>query len=369
MDLNSQPTMKTHAHYRRCILGVLTGFTLLISAEISAQTIPEIEGPRTAYQNALAKIRSDRDKLAAPANRMYATKLQELHAKLTAEGETDAVTAVRAEQERFAKGIEPTGEERRKMTGLLLALRVAYEKERAPAYIPANKLEAQAHEAWATGLAQLQDQMTRYNLHAKAAIVKAERDKLAAAAAAAKAALSAPIGAATPPKLEARLADQIKAAIAQKSPVPTETSGNKKGASNVPEDGAVLVGFELSEFAWRGKSVKSLDPIFLTREGIFRGELRGKHSRNRSVVEARPGFAVGGLHVYSHDRIGGLQIVFMKLDPTTGKLDPQSSYTSPWYGTQGEGAPIRLGGDGRLVIGVHGASGSDADTIGLVQMP
>jgi hypothetical protein len=368
---NTQPTMNTHARFSRRVVALLANFALALVADGEAQTIPEIEGPRAAYNQALTKIRADRDKLAAPANRTYAVKLEELHKKLTDEGEAAAALAVKAEQERFAKATEPTGEERRKMTGLLLALRVAYEKERAPAYMPANKLEAQAHEAWAAGLAQLQDRFTRFNQHAKAAVVKAERDKLLAAAAAAKAAASAPILPATPAQtpLDPRLADQIKAAIAQKTPTQTETSGKRKGSSNVPEDGALLVGFELSEFSWRGKSVKSLDPIFLTREGVFRGAIRGKHSNRRTVVEAHPGYAVGGLHVYSHDRVGGLQLVFMKIDTATGKLDPQSSYTSPWYGTQGEGEPIRLGCDGKLVIGVHGASGADVDTIGLVQMP
>jgi hypothetical protein len=166
------------------------------------------------------------------------------------------------------------------------------------------------------------------------------------------------------------LAAKIRAAIEQKKTSMTDPSGARRGSSNVPDDGALLVGFEISEFNWHSKkSVKALDPIFLTSQGVFRGEMRGKHSNQRTVVQAPAGYAVGALNTYSTDRIAGFQIIFMKIDPATGKLDTQSKYESKWFGTKGDGDPKQLAGDGRLVIGVHGATGADADTIGLVQMP
>src|SRR5436190_20712727 len=112
-----------------------------ISSAAESVSIPEIEGPRAAYHQALAKIRAERDQKAAAATRTYAGRLQELHTKLTDEGETEAAEAVRMESERVAKGLEPTNEERRKMTGLLLATRVLYEKNRGPAYMAAAKSE------------------------------------------------------------------------------------------------------------------------------------------------------------------------------------------------------------------------------------
>ena len=87
---------------------------------------------------------------------------------------------------------------------------------------------------------------------------------------------------------------------------------------------------------------------------------------------ARNGYAVAGLTAYHNKaRIQGLQIVFMKIDTRTGRLDPNptDTYRSKWFGTRGRGKPVELGGDGRLVIGVFGRSGADADSIGLVQMP
>jgi hypothetical protein len=347
-------------------------------AEAEVKTVPELEGARAAYQRALAEIRADRDKQAAPTNRTYAGRLAELRQKLSAEGEAEAASAVQAEEDRVSKGIETTPEEVRQMAGLLRILRTSYEKERSTVYFAAAKREAQAHAGWASGLEKFHAQLIKTRQLEKAALVQAERNKLARPPALfpppAPPAPVVPNPVAPPPaaetmKLDPRLADRIKTAIAEKTTVKTDVSGAKKGDSNVPEDGALLIGFELSEFNWKGKSVKSLDPIFLTREGVFRGVLRGKHARKTTVVQARDGYAVAGLNVYSHDRLAGLQVVFMKIDAAAGKLDANATYTSNWFGTQGPTAPTQLGGDGRLVVGVHGARGADADTIGLVMMP
>src|SRR5215203_3020151 len=187
-----------------------------ISCAAATVAIPEIEGPRAAYHQALAKIRAERDQKAAAATRTYAGRLQELHKKLTDEGETEAAEAVKMERERVAKGAEPTYEERRKMTGLLLATRVLYEKNRGPAYIAAAKTEAQAHEAWANGLAQLEALLTKQRQFAKAAVVKAERAKTDQAKEAAQAVASAPPIADKGPHLDPALAEKIKSAIQQK---------------------------------------------------------------------------------------------------------------------------------------------------------
>jgi hypothetical protein len=334
-------------------------------------TIPEIEGPRAAYQRALDGIRAERDAQTAPTKRAYAERLEDLKTRLADEGDAAGAEAVRLEAERLAKGIEPTAEERRKMTGLLLAVRFAYEKSRGVAYIAAAKKEAQAHAAWATGLGQLEEQLTRQGQAAKVAIVKAERARLAQTAAAAHAAAAAPPPAKpVGPTLDAAFAEKIKTAIEQKKVVKTAFVGLKGGQPNVPDDGAVLLGFELSEYTWKGsQTVKALDPIFLTTEGIFRGVLRGKHSKQRSVVQAPDGYALGALNVYTNERIAGLQIIFMKFDPATGTLDPQKRLETKWYGTKGEGEPTVLGGDGHVVVGLHGSHENAARAIGLVMMP
>ena len=334
-------------------------------------TIPEIEEPRAAYQRALDQIRAERDSQTAPTRRAYAERLDDLKTRLTDEGDTAAAALVQLEADRLAKGIEPTNDERKKMTGRLLALRVAYEKSRGLVHITAAQKEAQAHAAWAKGLAQLEDHLTRLRQFEKVAIVKTERARLAQVAAAANAAAVAPPPAATAgPALDTGLAQKIKTAIEQKRVAKTNVAGNKPGPANVPDDGAVLIGFELSEYQWKGaNTVKALDPVFLTPEGIFRGVLRGKHSKNLSLVQAPEGYAVGALNVYMNERVAGLQIIFMKLDSATGRLDPEKYLETKWYGTKGAGEPIRLGGDGRIVIGVHGSHENAARSLGLVLLP
>jgi hypothetical protein len=141
-------------------------------------SIPEIEGPRATYHQALAQIRAERDQKAAEATRTYAGRLQDLHKKFTDEGETQAAAAVQAEIDRLAKAVELSNEERRKMTGLLLATRVLYEKNRGPAYMAAAKSEGQAHEAWAQGLNQLAAHLARQREFPKVLVVKAELAQL-----------------------------------------------------------------------------------------------------------------------------------------------------------------------------------------------
>jgi hypothetical protein len=342
---------------------VLLALTLSVHG---ATTVPELEAGRAKYQEALANIRVQRDREAAPFTKTYGQNLQKLYDKFIGEGEGEAAAAVKEEQERVARGAEPTNEERRKMQGLLLASRVAYEKARGMSYIAASQLEVQAHASWSAGLAQLKAFFAKQGQAEKAAVVQAELDKLAKPV--------VPVIPATPagPKLDDHLADKIKAAIAAGTTALTPASREKEAKdkpTEVPGEGAVLIGFELSEFAWRGKSVKCLEPIYLGRDGVFHGMSRGKHSRDRQTVQAADGFAVAGVNVQSHDRIGAFQVVFMKLNPATGTLDPATAYASKWYGKQIDGDPVKLGGDGKLVVGVHGAKGADTDTIGLVQLP
>jgi hypothetical protein len=70
-----------------------------------------------------------------------------------------------------------------------------------------------------------------------------------------------------------------------------------------------------------------------------------------------------------NERIAGMKVTFMKLDAATGRLDPQKSFESKWYGTKGEGDPVRLGGDGHIVVGLHGSHENAARAIGLVLLP
>lgn len=178
-----------------------------------------------------------------------------------------------------------------------------------------------------------------------------------------------------PNRLSEPLAARIAKAIADGTCTPTESTREPGGGTETPKEGAVLVGFEFMLDQTAGKpDVRSLRPMYLTAKGTVKGEDRGKLEKVSGRVVARTGYAVAGLVTWQagYGRIGGIQVIFGRLDQNTGKIDltPQNSYESKWLGTKPRNEPTRkLGGDGRLSVGVFGRTGSDADTIGLIQLP
>lgn len=183
-----------------------------------------------------------------------------------------------------------------------------------------------------------------------------------------------PINAENPGQLSAPLAARIAKAIADGTCTPTESSKEAGGGTDTPKDGAVLVGFEYLLDQTGGKpDVRSLRPVYLTAKGMVKGEDRGEFPKVSGRVVARAGYAVAGLVTWHNERrIAGIQVIFGKLDQNAGKLDltPQNSYESKWLGTKPRNEPTKkLGGDGRLPVGVFGNRGADADTIGLILLP
>jgi hypothetical protein len=198
-------------------LAFLCGMTMETIGQTPAT--PDLEGGRTQYQQSLQKIAADRQLKLGPIQKAYADRLQQLRQK--AGGDANLSMAVEEEQQRLAKEIEPTDEERVAMPKPLLALRMAFEKERQPALAAATQLEAQITQAWVTKLQQwyrvlidpLQTDRTAAN---KAAAVKAELDLLtkkpepvAKPAAAAPPPKTEPIKPAAPPKPDRKAALEI----------------------------------------------------------------------------------------------------------------------------------------------------------------
>jgi hypothetical protein len=151
---------------------------------------------------------------------------------------------------------------------------------------------------------------------------------------------------------------------------------------HVPQEPALLVGFSLRTSSAEGPNhlvVGSLQPIYLTAEGQKSGPNFGGrglgHLYGKPVqVTAKTGYAVGGIVVkwsavsgqWPGPRVDALKVVFMRIDGA--RLDPKDRYESPWLGGKLEGQEGSLGGDGRPVIGIHGASGWAIDRLGLVQL-
>lgn len=342
----------------------------------SAIAIPAdpLEALRAPYVRNITAIRAGRDARAATIDRSYVATLQRLQREATARGDLEGAIQVKAESERVAGGQDPTPTERRMMPAALTASRSRYETEREPIFAAARQQEAEQTRGYLAALDALQKRFTTINQLDKALAAKAERDRvMQESAPAAPNQLEIPIPTGTA-RLDPALAERIAAAVKSKSYAKTESSDESSaGGHDIPEEGALLVGFEFREGKSEGlPDVQSVRPLFLTREGTVPGKDRGNMEKVTEKVVARNGYAVGGLMVWHNERrIGGIQAVFMKINAASGKLDtsPANSYKSTWFGSRPRGKAKVLGGKGSAIIGVFGKTGADADTIGLYEMP
>jgi hypothetical protein len=152
--------------------------------------------------------------------------------------------------------------------------------------------------------------------------------------------------------------------------------------TEVPRDGAVLVGFDLGigKFmnidviyavravyrAANGEISVGEHGLFRTKDGSSKKEIKTKVTRTVRL-RARPGYAVSGITVRSGLLINGLSATFMRIDGTS--LDPQQSYESEWVGDRTGGSEHSVRGDGDPVIGIFGNKEADhIMALGLVTM-
>jgi hypothetical protein len=124
------------------------------------------------------------------------------------------------------------------------------------------------------------------------------------------------------------------------------------------DSGRPVIGFRVALGKWAGHpAISRLEPLYDRPEaGGIDEEI------------AKDGYAVGGINVAVGKYVQGVQVVFMRL-AEGGRLDPSDTYTSSWLGTQSDSEPISLGGDGSIVLGIHGRKAAILDAVGLVQQP
>jgi len=136
---------------------------------------------------------------------------------------------------------------------------------------------------------------------------------------------------------------------------------------DIYEAGGVLVGFDLS-FAMGPLNqpiISAYRPYYLTKMGKRPGDWRGQPGRKFTHLEAKPGYAVGKVTVFSDIYLRNLSVTYMKR--TADGLDPTDNYESPCYGgphLPHSGRPP-FGGDGKLIIGLFGALSSDGELAGF----
>ena len=143
--------------------------------------------------------------------------------------------------------------------------------------------------------------------------------------------------------------------VGEDTPFAGDTTGG--GVFRYAEARKPVIGVEYWAGAWdKEPCLARLIPVYAAEQPV-----EGAAQR----VMAKPGYAVGALTVRTKRYVNAVQITFMKL--SDGKLDPKDSSTSEWLGaTDVAGKEIKLGGDGRAVIGLNCRQGGILNAVALV---
>jgi hypothetical protein len=146
----------------------------------------------------------------------------------------------------------------------------------------------------------------------------------------------------------------------------------KSRFSEMPPEGAVLVGFDLGIGRFMDiDSIYAIRAVYRSADGeasyTEHGLFKDRHATGKRIIKskvlrtervrARPGYAIGGLTIRSGLNINGLSVTFMHINGTT--LEPRQSYESDWIGDRTGGSEARISGDGAPVVGVFGNKDQD----------
>jgi hypothetical protein len=181
---------------------------------------------------------------------------------------------------------------------------------------------------------------------------KALNNKAAAAPVAAKA---PPRSSNAQPKPKGSLYARIRQVVQENKTEETDRLGMGDVAYlNVPQDGSIMVGMEVSYVPFFTHNViKSVRPIYQKSNGLrYDGPICGNPTGVSERVVAKAGYAIGGASIWSGMGIDGMQLTFMEIGPAG--LNPSKSYLSKWLGGHGGANAKTYLNDGRPVIGISG---------------
>jgi hypothetical protein len=125
----------------------------------------------------------------------------------------------------------------------------------------------------------------------------------------------------------------------------------KVNFEEIPEKPAILIGFNF--LASEGRPPSVMQAIYMTSQGEVKGRIIGQPQQGDKPVttQAKPGYAVGAIYTRGGGWIDAVKPIYMKI--TDRGLDPKDSYDGPYVVGKG-GGEATLGGDGNLIIGIHG---------------
>ncbi|MBS0209487.1 MAG: trypsin-like peptidase domain-containing protein [Planctomycetes bacterium] len=148
--------------------------------------------------------------------------------------------------------------------------------------------------------------------------------------------------------------------------------GGEDAYRNVCPDGALLIGLDIGLGRNNKQStVAGVRGIFATKEGVVLGPWNGQGTTGTDRLEAKPGYAVGGIKMRSSNGVDGLALMFMRIHGT--RLDVTDMYLSKYVGGTGGSDQQTIGCDGNLVVGIYGRNPTDpksvSNTLGLIVVP
>jgi S1-C subfamily serine protease len=134
------------------------------------------------------------------------------------------------------------------------------------------------------------------------------------------------------------------------------------GGFNDPEfvdeapHGGHLVGLEVAVGKHESGSTALIAarPLFRVGNREHGGQWHGPPPESKNVIRlvARQGYAVAAIKVRSGAALEGLALTYMRVG--SPRLDSSDSYESEWAGAKDGSAPVKLGGDGKTVVGLLG---------------
>jgi hypothetical protein len=170
-----------------------------------------------------------------------------------------------------------------------------------------------------------------------------------------------------PGRPPAAVAGKDKIIGVEKEPFILGSIANDPKFKTVGPTGAILVGVEV-RFGKFGATpiARAVRPIYRVNGKEEFGEQFGKDLTGSVTLQAKEGYAVGGVTGRAGWWCNGFSLTFMKVKPD-GTLDPKDSYESEWVGSTGNEEVHRVMSDGPPVVGIVGKIvGTETTAFGLL---
>lgn len=160
------------------------------------------------------------------------------------------------------------------------------------------------------------------------------------------------------------MADAVRQAIATGTAWCTQVHGGAFAQIPFQEHVAVgiLIGYRVGvQKFFSNDTVCSLQPIYLTSDGVRLGDFHGKPSDRVVELRAKPGYAVGATVMRGGGGMDAVTLTYMRIDDTS--LDPNDAYASDKVGGPG-GGEFTFDGHGTPIIGICGKTTPDNNWTG-----